>query len=235
MSSKNLPEKAAHKAFLEKASALAKQKDSSKIALALKKTPKLLFSMDATASRQPSWDVAQKITLSMFDVIPGGLKIALAYHSAGRLQTVTEFRDDAGYFKDQIAAVRCQAGNTALCEILDTACDTPGLSSLIYIGDCFEERFETAVALAQRLKEKGVPCFIFQEGDDFRAADAFKAIAEITGGAVFPFEMDSLVRVREKLDAIAAYAAGGMKLLQAKRASLPGATELIALLGSSPT
>jgi hypothetical protein len=232
--SKNLPEKSSKTAFLEKVGALSKPKDTSKIAVALQKTPKLLFSMDATASRQPTWDVAQEITFSMFDVIPGGLKIALAHHCGGRLQPVTEFRDDPKYFKDQIAAVRCVAGNTALCEVLDTACDIPSMTALIYIGDCFEENLDSAIHHAQKLKAKGVRCFMFQEGNDPTAHEAFNAIAEITGGAVFPFAMDSLVVAREKLEAIAAYAAGGMKLLQEKRASLPGASELIAKLDNQP-
>jgi hypothetical protein len=230
---KNLPEKSSKRAFLDKVGALSKTKDNSKIALALKKTPKLLFSMDATASRQPSWDVAQEITLSMFDVMPGGLKIALAYHSGGHLKAVTDFRADAAYFKDQIAGVQCEAGLTALCEILESASEIPALSSLIYIGDCFEERLDTASRLAQKLKTNGVRCFMFLEGDDGEAREAFNTIAEITGGAVFPFEQQSLVRVKEKLDAIAAFSAGGMKLLKENQGRLPGARELIAKLGST--
>jgi hypothetical protein len=233
MSSKNLPEKSSKSAFLEKVGALSKPKDSSKLASALKKTPKLLFSMDATASRQASWDVAQEITLSMFDVIPGGLKIALAHHSGGRLREVTDFKDDPGFFKDKISGVRCVAGETALCEVLENASEIPGLSSLIYIGDAFEERLGIAEELAHKLKAKGVPCFMFQEGDDPGTHEAFSRIAEITGGAVFPFAMDSLARVRERLDAIAAYAAGGIKLLQQKQVSLPAAKELIERLGPS--
>jgi hypothetical protein len=230
MSSKNLPEKSSKSAFLEKVGALSKPKDNSKLASALKKTPKLLFSMDATASRQASWDAAQQITLSMFDVIPGGLKIALAHHGGGRLREVTEFKDDPAFFKEKIAGVRCVAGETALCEVLANAVEIPGLNSLIYIGDAFEENIGTAIETAHKLKSKGVTCFMFQEGDNPYVHEAFTKIAEITGGAVFPFSMDSLTRVRERLDAIAAFAAGGVQLLQTKRASLPAASELIARL-----
>lgn len=235
MSSKNLPEKSSKSAFLEKVGALSKPKDSSKLASALKKTPKLLFAMDATASRQASWDVAQEITLSMFDVIPGGLKIALAHHSGGQLREVTDFKDDSSFFKKKINAVRCVAGETALNQVLENASEIPGLNSLIYIGDAFEENPASAFEIARKLKAKGVPCFLFQEGDNPYVKETFTSIAEITGGAVFPFAMDSLLHVRERLDAIAAFAAGGMKLLQEKRASLPAARELIERLGSSPS
>ncbi len=231
----NLPTKSAKQSFLEKAKALSKPNkvDSTKIAAALKITPKLLFSMDATASRQGSWDVAQQITSSMFDVIPGGLKIALAHHSGGELGHVTAFRDDPAFFKSEIAKVRCRAGETALCEILEEATKISRLSTLIYIGDCFEESLERAKALSEELKEKKVPCFMFIEGRDPMAQSAFNLIAEITGGAVFPFELEAVIHIKEKLDAIAAYAAGGIKMLTAKRAELPGAQALLSALSQN--
>ncbi len=228
----NLPANAKHKDFLAKIKKSNKKVvNRSKLAKAVEKTPKLLFSMDATASRQHTWEVAQDITVSMFDVLPGGLKIALAYHGGGSLREVSNFRDNASYFKDKVKGVRCMAGHTALCEILEEAVEINGLSALIYIGDCFEEGKHKAESLARKLKVKKVPCFMFIEGDDPEAQKAFAMIAEITGGALFPFEMAATIRVKEKLEAIAAYAAGGMKLLRERQGSLPGAKDLIAKLG----
>lgn len=229
MSGTNLPTTPAQKAFLEKIGAISKRVDQSKIAAALKKEPpKLLFSMDATQSREATWDIAQDLTRTMFDQMPGGLKIALAYHGGGRLKEVSEFRTDLEYFKRKVAEVRCDAGQTALCPILEKATQENGLSALIYIGDAYEEgEYRT---LARDLKLKKVPCFFFLEGNDPAAKRAFSEIAEITGGAVFPFEMTSLGKAKDRLDAIAAFAAGGTQLLKEKAASLPAASELLKLL-----
>lgn len=229
MNDKNLPSMPEKKAFLDKIGAIAKRPDQSKIAAALRKDPpKLLFSMDATASREATWDIAQDLTQSMFDQIPGGLKIALAYHGGGRLKEVSEFRSDVQYFKKKVSEVSCDPGTTALCEILDHAANERGLSALIYIGDAYEEG--DYKALARELKLRKIPCFFFLEGQDPTAKRAFSEIAEITSGAVFPFDMASLEKAKARLDAIAAFAAGGMQLLKEKAASLPAASELLKLL-----
>lgn len=236
---KNLPAKRDHSSFLDKVrsskaiSATAKQEILAK-AIAVTQRPRLLFAMDATASREASWNVAKEITGAMFEAVPGELDVALAYHSGGRLREMTPFSSEARAFLDKVQSVHCFAGRTALNEILDKASITPGLKALIYIGDCFEEDPREAVELAQQLKLKGVRCFIFhdtssqEQGYDTEAArTAFDEIARITGGALLPFDETSPDLVRELLAAIAIYAAGGMKALQQKTKLLPAARLLL--------
>ncbi len=75
--------------------------------------------MDATASHESAWNVAKEITDAMFKAVPGALDVALAYHGGGRLQEVTPFSSDTKAFLDKVHTVCCQAGITALNDILD--------------------------------------------------------------------------------------------------------------------
>jgi hypothetical protein len=236
---KNLPAKKDRSSFLDKVrsskaiSATPKQ-EMLKKAIAHTERPRLLFAMDATASREACWNVAKEITGAMFEAVPGELDVALAYHSGGRLQEMTPFSSEARAFLDKVQAVRCSAGRTALNEILDQATQTPRLKALIYIGDCFEENSQEAIEIAQQLKLKGVRCFISHDsssqaqGYDTKAAlTVFEQITRITGGAILPFDETSPDLVKELLSAIALYAAQGIKALQKQTKLLPAARLLL--------
>src|SRR4051812_24766556 len=87
------------------------QRDSL-IAAALTPTrrPRLVFAFDATASREPAWDLARQVTDSLFRAVPGELDIALAVHGGGGVHTFTPFSPDPHSLRDAAAAVQCQAG-----------------------------------------------------------------------------------------------------------------------------
>lgn len=236
---KNLPAKRDRDSFLDKVrsskamSASPKQEILTK-AIAYQERPRLLFAMDATASREACWNVAKEITGAMFEAVPGELDVALAYHSGGRLREMTPFSSEARVFLDKVHSVHCSAGRTALNEILDKAAKAPRIKALIYIGDCFEEDPTEAIEIAQQLKLKGVRCFIFHDsssqdqGYDTQGAQrVFDEIARITGGALLPFDETSPDLVRELLAAIAIYAAQGMKALQQQTKLLPAAQLLL--------
>lgn len=236
---RNLPTKSDRAGFLDKVrsskatSAPSKHETLNK-ALANESRPRLLFTMDATASREASWNVAKEITGAMFEAVPGELDVAIAYHGGGRLQEVTPFSTNAKVFLDKLHTVRCHAGMTALNQILDQACQINQLKALIYVGDCFEEDSTLAIEIAKQLKLKGVRCFMFHDtsssgqGYDVQtAAKVFASIAQITKGALLPFDETSPQLVKALLEAIAIYAFGGIKALEKKRASLPAARLLL--------
>jgi hypothetical protein len=236
---KNLPAKSDRASFLDKVrsskaiSATPKQETLAK-AITNESRPRLLFAMDATASREAAWDVAKEITGAMFKAVPGALDVALAYHGGGRLQEMTPFSPDAKVFLDRVLAVRCSSGITALNQVLDRATQTTRLKALIYVGDCFEENPDAAVELAQQLQLKGVRCFMFHDassgsqGYDTEAArTVFEQIAQITGGALLPFDETSPQMVKALLEAIAVYAAQGIKALEQKTKYLPAARLLL--------
>ena len=190
--------------------------------------------MDATASREAAWNVAKEITGAMFEAVPGVLEVALAWHSGGRLQQLTLFSPDTKSFLEKVHAVRCVAGGTALNEVLESATSTSRLKALIYIGDCFEEDTNEALELAKQLKLRGVRCFLFHDRSSIAqgydvdtACKVFGEIAKITGGALLPFDETAPELVKQLLEAIAYYAAQGMKALQAKSKTLPAARLLL--------
>lgn len=190
--------------------------------------------MDATASREASWNIAKEITGAMFEAVPGALDVAIAYHGGGRLQEVTPFSPNAKVFLDKLHTVRCHAGMTALNDILAQATEITRLKALIYIGDCFEENSTQAIELAEQLKLKGVRCFMFHDTnsqglgyDTTMAHTVFEQIAKITKGALLPFDETSPQMVKALLEAIAIYTQGGIKALEQKTKSLPAARLLL--------
>jgi len=236
---KNLPARQDRTGFLDKvrqSKALSATPKKEVLAKAIQgdKRPRLLFAMDATASREASWNVAKEITGAMFEAVPGALDVALAYHGGGRLQELTPFSADAKGFLDKVQAVRCQAGATALNEIFDRAVEISQLKALIYVGDCFEESAAEALELAKQLKLKGVRCFLFHDrsseaqGYDIGSAGSvFQQIALTTGGALLPFDETSPEMVKGLLEAIAIFAAQGIKALEQKTKYLPAARLLL--------
>ncbi len=112
--------------------------------------------------------------------------------------------------------------------------ETNRLKALIYIGDCFEENADEAVELAQQLKLKGVRCFMFHETSSGSlgynidtAHEVFGKIAQITGGALLPFDENSPQMVKQLLEVIAFYAVQGIKALEQKAKYLPAARLLL--------
>lgn len=193
---------------------------------------RLVFALDATASREPTWAVAQDLTVQMFDALPEGLEIALAYHSGGNMHPWSEFTRTLGRLRKEILKVKCVAGETALNSILHECVETPSARALIYIGDCFEEDEDEAIHLAHKLHLKGVRCFFFQDrltwhSQIHEVSRIFGAIAAITEGALFDFDQRSPQRAGEEMQAIAILAAGGVALLEHRSKALPGAKRVL--------
>ena len=198
--------------------------------------PRLLFSFDATGSRQEAWDVARELTGAMFTAVPDSLEVAFAYHSGGRLEKISGFSSDYETFLKEIVKVECKFGLTCLNQILESASDFNRVKALIYIGDCYEEDLESGIYWAKQLKLRGIRGFFFHdtnsEGYDLTGASkAFAGIAEITGGAVFPFDTDSPEIVEGLLSAIAYYSAKGLAAL--KRLNSKSAQKLLAAIDNS--
>jgi hypothetical protein len=85
---------------------------------------------------------------------------------------------------------------------------------VVYVGDCTEEDIDELSQRAGALGLLGTPMFLFQEGRDAKAEQAFKEIARLTRGAYCHFDAGSARQLRELLTAVAVYATGGRKALQ---------------------
>ena len=92
---------------------------------------------------------------------------------------------------------------------------------------CSEEAVDDLCAKAGELGLLKVPVFMFQEGHDATAEQAFREIARLTGGAWCRFDPGAAAQLRELLRAAAAYAAGGREALLALSKTAGGAAALI--------
>jgi hypothetical protein len=179
---------------------------------------RLIFALDATASRQHSWDSAMNIQAEMFDATSklGGLEVQLAYYRGfGEFKASGWEKDGKGLLR-RMTAVHCLAGRTQIAKLLNHALketDKKRVGALVFIGDAMEEDIDRLGHLAGKLGLKGLPCFLFHEGADPVAQGAFQQIARLSGGAGCSFDARRAKELRDLLSAVAVYAAGGRRAL----------------------
>ena len=179
---------------------------------------RLIFAMDATASREPSWAQAQRIQAAMFQETAalGGLSVQLAYYRGFAEFSASEWASDAERLLAFMREVTCLGGQTQIAKVLrHTLAETRRLrvAALVFVGDCMEEDADELCARAGELGLLGVPAFLFHEGDDTVAARAFAQMAKLSGGACCRFDASSPRQLRDLLAAVAVYAAGGRQAL----------------------
>jgi hypothetical protein len=87
------------------------------------------------------------------------------------------------------------------------------VQALVYVGDAMEEKVDDLCAYAGDLGLRGMPVFMFQEGSDPVAEQAFREVARLSRGAYCRFDAGAAHELGELLRAVAAYAAGGLKAL----------------------
>jgi len=199
---------------------------------------RLIFALDATMSRQPTWDTACKLQGEMFreTAAIGGLDVQLAYFRGLNECRVSRWVSDGAGLGELMGRIACQGGHTQIRKILNHAraeCHKAKVQALVYVGDAMEEPIDDLAAGAGELALLGVPAFMFHEGDDAIAERAFREIARLTRGAYCRFDLSAAHELAELLRAAAAYAAGGVKALadlSARRGA--AAQKLLAQMGS---
>jgi hypothetical protein len=214
-------------AFIQRARTLAPAPDAGK-------RGRLIFALDATMSRQPTWDTACKLQGEMFRETSavGGLDVQLAYFRGLNECRVSRWVSDGAGLGDLMGRISCQGGHTQIRKILSHAraeFAKGKVAALVYVGDAMEEPIDDLAASAGELGLLGVPAFVFQEGHDQIAEQAFREMARLTRGAYCRFDLSAANELAELLRAAAVYAAGGVKALadlSAKRSG--GAQKLLA-------
>jgi hypothetical protein len=181
---------------------------------------RLVFAMDATMSRQPTWDRALAIQSEMFSETAkvGGLDVQLVYFRGMDECRASKWVNDPLSLSRLMAGVECQGGHTQIGRVLSHVRKEGGaakINAAVYVGDAMEESVDALCARAGEIGLLGVPLFMFQEGNDGSAAHAYKEIARLTRGAYFKLDASSARMLAELLSAVAVYAAGGRKALQA--------------------
>jgi hypothetical protein len=192
---------------------------------------RLVFALDATMSRQPTWDMACTLQADMFREAAsiGSLDIRLVYYRGLGECRATNWISDSTQLARLMSKIDCQGGNTQIGKVLaETRREAvaAGVRALVFVGDAMEENVDELCAKAGELGLLKVPAFMFQEGHDGDAEKAFREIARLTGGAWCRFDPGAAGQLRELLRAAAAYAAGGREALK-----LSGSSGAAALLG----
>jgi hypothetical protein len=180
---------------------------------------RLIFAMDATMSRQPSWDLALALQGDMFKAVKavGGLDVQLVYFRGFNECQASRWVGDPDALARLMRQVSCQGGFTQIGKVLAHAKRESAKSkvnALVYVGDCMEENVDELAQSAGELGLIGLPVFLFQEGRDPKAERAFREIARLSRGAYCPFDAGSARQLRELLAAVAIYASGGRKALK---------------------
>jgi hypothetical protein len=180
---------------------------------------RLIFAMDATASREPSWDRACHLQGQMFEETAnlGGLEVQLVFYRGFGECRASPWVGSSRDLVAKMTAVRCLGGQTQIARVLRHALAETRrarVNALVFVGDCMEEDVDELCHLAGQLGVLGVPCFMFHEGSDPVARAAFTQIAKLSGGAYCSFDASSAHLLRDLLSAVAVFAAGGRRALE---------------------
>src|SRR5215472_2552004 len=107
-------------------------------------TKRLIFAIDATMSRQETWDSACRLQSEMFaeaDKI-GGLEVQLIYYRGLSEYRASHWTESAAELSNLMVRISCQAGETQiekmLAHIRKEHASEP-VNAAIFIGDACEE------------------------------------------------------------------------------------------------
>jgi hypothetical protein len=175
---------------------------------------RLIFALDATASRQPTWDTASKLQADMFreTATIGGLDVQLVYYRGNGECRASKWLSRPEELTRLMERIDCRAGHTQIGKVLAHA-KREAPATVCFIGDAMEEEIDTLAHAASELSRLGVKAFMFQEGDDVDVELDFREIARITNGAYCRFDPGAAHQLAELLRAVATYAAGGTQAL----------------------
>jgi hypothetical protein len=180
---------------------------------------RLVFALDATMSRQPTWDLACRVQGEMFETAAGigGLSVQLVYFRGFNECRASKWVAQPRALTDLMTRIGCRGGHTQIGRVLRhvrNEAQRSALNAFIYVGDAMEEPIDELCALAGELGLLGVKGFLFHEGADPIAARAFQEIARLTGGAYASFDASAPQSLAGLLRAAAAYASGGASALE---------------------
>jgi hypothetical protein len=180
---------------------------------------RLIFAMDATASREPTWDRACHIQGDMFEATAalGGLDIQLVFYRGFRECKASRWLGSAAALHKAMRSVSCLGGQTQIERVLDHALKAARqgrVNALVFVGDAMEENPDPLCHRAGELGLLGVPVFVFHEGGNPIVGRVFREIARLSKGAYCPFDLASARQLKELLAAVAVYAAGGRRALE---------------------
>ena len=184
---------------------------------------RLIFALDATASREPTWNAACEIQAEMFGEV-SGLNMQLVYFRGLSECHASAWISSGDRLAGLMQQITCSTGPTQIGKVLTHArreTEKNKVQAMVFVGDCLEETLDELAVTAGELGALGVPVIMLQEGNDPKVERAYREIARLTHGAYCRFDNGAPHQLAELLRAVAAYAVGGIKALEAK----PGAAK----------
>jgi hypothetical protein len=203
--------------------------------LATGQAGRLVFALDATMSRQPSWDLACSLQARMFEVAAGsgGLAVQLVYFRGLMECRASGWVGEPQRLNGLMRGISCEGGQTQIVRVLkhvrDEAKAVP-VRAFVFVGDAMEEDVDALAALSGELGLRGIRGFLFQEGDDPAASSAFSSMARLTGGAHARFDAAAPDSLLNLLRGAAAYASGGREALVRLAGANPAVKGLLAAM-----
>lgn len=193
---------------------------------------RLIFALDATLSRQPTWDEAARVQAEMFRETQalGGLDLQLVYYRGFNDFFASPWLAESAALLTHMSGVDCQGGQTQIKRVLAHAVEEAKarrVAALVFVGDAFEENADQVCRKAGELGLLGVPVFVFHEGGGEQPARVFQEIARLSKGAYCPFDAGSAKQLRELLSAVAVFAAGGRAALESHARKAGGSARLL--------
>jgi hypothetical protein len=174
---------------------------------------RLLFALDATASRRECWNTACRLQAEMFRQAGAGLSVSLAYFKGEDEFRATNWVSSGEALVRPMLKLEVETGFTQIAKVLDYALCTHAekpIAAVIFVGDACEENIDELSGLASELGTQGLPVFMFLEGKPGKnnkdIEHSFRSIAERSGGDFFWFGIDSPKAVAQFADTLKAVA-----------------------------
>lgn len=182
---------------------------------------RLIFALDATMSRQPTWDTACRLQAEMFDEAGriGGLSVQLVYFRGYGECRASRWVADTKALRDLMTGIDVRGGQTQIGKVLSHArreARAHKVAAMVFVGDALEEPVDALAQKAGELGLLGLRMFVFQEGHDPRVEAGFREMARLSGGAYARFDANAAGQLAQLLRAAAIYAAGGLKALESR-------------------
>ena len=176
---------------------------------------RLIFALDATASRELTWDLASSLHAELFTAAKSAdLAVQLVHFGGFNQFRASSWSSSPEQLLRTMQQVRCLGGMTqirrVMTHILSESSRDQTVKAAVYIGDMCEEPMAEIVNTAGQLGIRQVPVFVFQEGAERYATEVFRSIAERSGGAHMPFESGSAAQLAELLKTAVVFATEGL-------------------------
>jgi hypothetical protein len=179
---------------------------------------RLLYGVDATASREAGWVVARELQAKMFREAGSLLSLRLVFYGGNRCRK-SVWCTSGEELARLMHTVSCEAGPTMIEKILRHGLSEHAqapLRAITFIGDAMEENLDILVGIADQLGAVGVPIHMFQEGNALHVRKAFRLLALRSGGTYSEFNPTvpaSIERLSAQLNEVARVAVNSVKAI----------------------